>query len=229
MKKKIIVLSVVICLMLLGTGLLQAQTAVTLGAHYWRANFEFSSEGDNEYSVTGNMFGPYLNLRYGRLSLGSSIFMGSFDASGDDYDDIMKRTDMNFSLGLSLTRGLNVFGAIKRIKVEEEYSDIWGNSIDFEVSGTLYGGGLSLFFPIGLSPFFLTGSVAYLTDPGDLDDNDILEEGEGDFYDITAITISIGYHDKSGITAMVGYRADYHSESEAQIAGILATLAFTIR
>jgi len=216
MKKKIIVIGFVICLMLLGTGLLHAQRAVTLGAHYWRANFEFSSEGVEDYSVTGNMFGPYLNLRYGRLSLGSSIFMGSFDNSGDYYDSVMKRTDMNFSAGLSLTRGLNIFGALKRIKLEEEYSDVWGESYDFESTGTLYGGGLSLFFPIGLSPFFLTGSAAYLTDPDDV------------FYDITAITISIGYHNRSGITAMVGYRADYHSESEAQIAGILATLAFTI-
>jgi hypothetical protein len=183
MKKKILVLGVIFCVLILGSGFLQAQVAFTLGAHYWRASWEYDEEYD---AAPGNLFGPYANVRYGKFSFGASAFFGPFDFAEDEseYDFTITRNDYNFNVGYSLGRGFNVFGALKRISLSTEYSDVYGNSFEQDLSGTMFGGGISLFFPIGMSPFFVTGSAAYLTDPHDEDDPE-----EVWFYDITAITV----------------------------------------
>ena len=56
--------------------------------------------------------------------------------------------------------------------------------------------------------------------------------GEGDFdTNITALTVGVGFRSRSGLTLMVGYRADYSGEEEGEerIHGVMATAAFTVR
>ena len=120
MMKKVMMLGVLTFSLIVVTGSLQAQTAVTIGGHYWYAqpDVKGGTFGNVEASP-GNMFGPYLNLRVGKLALGTSMFFGTFNY---DYKDLgfefdLKRTDLNFSVGYSVARRITIFGAVKSLSI----------------------------------------------------------------------------------------------------------------
>ena len=244
-----VIVSIIIILMFTGFCFAQGKPAITIGASYWRAALDYKESEDMNVDVDpGNMYGPYLNLRFGKITIGSSIFLGgfkfnygsnyympvtvngySYDAYGDmylaeikDYAPTVKRTDINFSLGINLTRRISLFGAYKSMKLtrdEETYTgDIytWDYIYDilyyegqgeittesFEIKGSYYGGGLSLLLPFVNSPLFAFGSAAYLA----ADDKDNSA--------ITAVTAGLGFYSKSGLSIMAGYRADLSGEGE---------------
>lgn len=240
MKVKLLFLWVLILLSTSSICILHAQTAVTIGANYWNATMDYGGTGLEEIGLEiepGNMFGPYLNLRLGKAVLGTSMFFGEFNFEfGDlflsDISFSVKRTDMNFSLGYNLSRNVNVFGAYKlmKLKGESTFIDFWGQPQTYSVEDEFAyaGGGLSLMLPFADSPLFAFGSAAYLTYVGE-------EEGEDEevteIADIKAITAGLGFYSRSGLSIMVGYRADFSGEGEGEekIHGIMATLAYTIR
>jgi hypothetical protein len=111
-----------------------------------------------------------------------------------------------------------------------------------ENSGTLYGGGVAGRFPLARTPLFFSWSVSYLT--GQMEwtfrgvdvqngGNDVFQIENQTQYDVnlTAFRLALGYQSPSGLTVMVGYRADLTGEEqgEERIHGIQATLAYLIR
>ena len=225
--------------MICGSGTLHSQTAISFGGHYWYANSEFRGEAFENIEINQtSMYGPYLNLRVGRFTLGSSIFFGTFNWEYKDYqvDIDMKRNDLNFSAGFSILPRITLFGAVKVLSFTGEREDSRLGRFDREIKGTMYGGGISGFMPFQRSRFFLFWSAAYLS--GTLDDSEELPDADRlpqryDFeydYSITALTISLGYSIQPGLALMAGYRADLAGENnEETIQGLIATLAYTVR
>jgi hypothetical protein len=250
MKKRMILLIVIVCSVILGSGVIHSQTALTIGGHYWRAAPDLQTTVEGVEINPGNMYGPYLNLRIGKLTLGSSLFFGTFkfEFENTDFSFDLSRKDMNFSLGYSILPRITIFGAVKILSYtgEKELSfiDEWGwefiASYEQENKGTLYGGGISCVIPFTGSPVFLFGSAAYLI--GTMEWMESYKEdgweviGYDGEYDtsIMAITGGIGFQTRSGLTFMVGYRADLSNveeedAGEEKIHGIMATAAYTIR
>jgi len=123
-----------------------SQSAFTIGGNYWRASpdFEFDMYQDTDMG-DGNMIGPYINYRFGKLIFGGSLFFGNFKLSrevdaedyfdpydyydwyywGDYYNQIdlesvkmeatLKRMDINGTIGYSVIRPVTVFAAFKSI------------------------------------------------------------------------------------------------------------------
>jgi hypothetical protein len=185
MKTRIIVLS----LFLIGSGALFAQTAITLGGNYWRATPDIQTPGWEDVKISdGNMLGPYINLRAGKWVIGGSMFIGNFhmeqEVSYDYYyyyyyyypyyyygyypytygetvkeELTLKRTDVNLSLGYSVTRNITLFGAMKNLKGKFTDFKVNGNTVDSfqgtEYKGTMFGGGISGVIGLGQSHFFL--------------------------------------------------------------------------
>jgi hypothetical protein len=210
-------------------------SVVTFGANYWRAQWNI------EGIEPGNMFGPYVNLRSGRLTLGGSFFTGQFkpDESKDIFgsDMELKRNDLNLSVGYNLGRYFNVFGAYKNTKytlkgtMQQFVYDAWMDEwyldqveVDQEQKCAYLGGGASIVFPFNRSPLFLYGSGAFLA------------AQEKDWTDITTVTLGAGYKASPQITLMVGLRSDMYgkvedsdSDESEKIQGITASLAYTLR
>lgn len=162
----------------------------------------------------------------------------------------VKRTDMNLSLGYSVTRNLSLFAAYKNLKFVEDFDlliqgdwrisgtgsgstdeatspvDIHETDSGQEQNGSFIGGGATLMLPLTGSPFFLFGSANYMT---------ALTE---DWKNLVGYNFGVGYYDKSGVTFMVGYRADIFMDDDedvmdvgdkAKVSGIMGTIAFTIK
>lgn len=110
MKVKLLSSLVLILLLMSSISFLNAQTAVTIGANYWNTKLDYSATDLEKLGIEldiepGNMFGPYMNLRVGKVVLGSSMFFGdfTFNFGGlllSDFTTTVKRTDLNFSLGI---------------------------------------------------------------------------------------------------------------------------------
>lgn len=244
--KRVMLLGVLAFSLIVITGSLQSQTAVTIGGHYWYAQPTYKGENFENVDISpGNMFGPYLNLRVGKFALGTSMFFGTFNW---DYKDFgfefdIKRTDLNFSVGYSVARRITIFGAVKSLSLtgeeDVEYYDwtmdaYYTATIKAETKGTLYGAGISGVVPVGQSSLFLFYSAAYLTGQIEttttVDGTAMGDPIEGDT-NLTAVSVGLGVQAGSGITVMVGYRADLSGEDEGEerIHGIMATMAYTIQ
>jgi len=211
----------------------QLYTGVTVGGHYWYAAPDYKGEAFREIKVgSGNMVGPYLSLRKGRFTLATSIFMGTFTWNYTNYNfnlDI-KRNDLNFLAGYSVSPRFTIFGAMKNLSLK-------GNKdlTKFESKKTVYGGGVSSVLPFLGSSFFLYWSAAYLYGTMKTTES-IFVEGENvyNYNDhsntgITSLTFGLGFRASSGLTIMGGYKADLNGEVEKKIHGIMATATYTIR
>jgi hypothetical protein len=212
----------------------QSNTVVTIGGSYWRGVMKFKTYDEWTYQTTevskaGNLFGPYINLRFNKLSLGGSWFFGSWDFSSGNGSAKIKRSDLNLSLGYSIADYITLFGAYKILKlsteVGSESSDFWNLPY--------IGGGASLTYPIPNSSVFLFGSAAYLTHATDKMTVAGVEEKVDD--NITSYTIGLGYRLESGLSLVAGFRGDVHSTSESsddnnlKINGLIVTLAYSLR
>ena len=242
MKGKVIAIVLCVLGLVAGSVFAQSSTVFSIGASYWRAALEYDqralAEEFGDMSIDpGNLFGPYLNIRMGKLVLGGSMFVGSFNVDYgsllEDYgvtsDMKIKRTDLNFSVGYSLARNLTLFGAYKDMTYKTEgtftYQDSWSGTSqtiteEDEQKGSFVGGGLSLILPFSGSPLFAYGSAAYLAANND------------DWADITTVTLGLGVSLQSNLSAMVGYRVDAmgdNQKDQEKIKGVTATLAYTIR
>ncbi|HDQ45877.1 MAG TPA: hypothetical protein ENN17_10340 [bacterium] len=244
MKARGIVIALCIFCLASGYAFAQSGTVFSVGVSYWRAALEFEFEEEDEFDVDwsikpANLLGPYANVRLGNLVLGGSMFTGTFVVDFGDLFDIwdtkydlkIKRTDLNFSAGYSLSRNLTLFGAYKDMtyKFEESltYEDYWTGyetteKDEWEEKGSFVGGGLSLVFPFPGSSLFAYGSAAYLS------------AQKEDWSNITTLTVGLGMALQPNLSAMVGYRVDSSSNDDEEgitekIKGITATLAYTFR
>jgi predicted porin len=224
----------------------QSGTVVTIGGNYWRASMQAGGEDESADPKAGNLFGPYVNLRMDRLSIGGSWFFGNWDFSDNDYTLKLKRSDLNLSLGYSLNKNLTLFGAYKILKLttEMEYADMGIENQDNTWWNMPYfGGGLSLTYPFPNSPLFLFGSAAYLVNAKDkmeVTEIDPFTEEEYTYNQevkdkIKSFTIGLGYRMESGLSIIGGYRADAHDSGESgsddnlKVNGLILTLAYTLR
>ncbi|MBN2200686.1 hypothetical protein JW777_01900 [bacterium] len=236
MKGRVVFTAVLLALAV--SGIAAGQGSVfTFGANYWKAQWNI------EGIEPGHMFGPYVNLRSGRMTLGGSFFTGTFkpdeseDIFGDDID--LKRNDLNLSVGYNLGRFFNVFGAYKRTNwnikgtvediVYDDWTDTWyvdDIEIDEEEEGSYLGGGASIVFPFTNSPLFLYGSGAFLA------------AQKKDWTDITTVTVGAGYRLSPQLTLMAGFRSDLYGDPEdsdddsgekEKIQGLTVSLAYTLR
>jgi hypothetical protein len=226
MRHSKVIAFILLVVIALGAGIIQAKTAFTIGGSYWLGTIEDDFFGDN-ISKSSNMLGPYLKIRMNRLTIGGSMFLGTYDLA-DEFDiaDLvlkLKRSDLNFSVGYSLSRMVSIFGAYKSLTWTMEAGQK-GFTDEEDEDCTFTGGGISLMLPLTGSPFFLFGSGAYLM-PSDEDWENIFSWNAG-----------IGFFDKSGFSIMVGYRSESFLADEEELAdaaleitGIMATVAYTIR
>lgn len=245
MKTRICMTILLFISMLAGFASGQTRTAITIGGSYWRGSIDYEGYFE-KYSIASNMIGPYLNIRINKVSIGGSMFLGTFDFSSEtikeyadyygvfeedlDITDKLKRNDINLSLGYSLSRNISLFGAYKSLKMTSEWEVNYLGFVEepketSDLTGSFIGGGLSAMFPLGrTSPLFIFGSVAYMPSSG------------GDIEDVNLVAASfgLGFYDRSGFSIMAGYRTDEFqskedSEDALKIKGIMATVAYTIR
>ena len=214
------------------------QTAITLGGNFWNASRDMSGDYyEGLESESSSMFGPYLNLRMGNIIIGGSMFLGTFTESSEDndvYEVDMKRKDINLSIGLSLSRNVNVFFAMKKLTgegttdVEIPYYhfyygwyyiyywvDMLEGEVEYKEDGTLYGGGLSGVIPFSQSSFFIYWSGAYLsgtrtfTTTYSIQGVDDPEPTEFDpKTTLFAYSVGVGYQISPTLSLLVGYRSD---------------------
>jgi hypothetical protein len=232
---------VLLFLMVASAGYSQTNAVVTIGGSYWRGAFEYETMGDlgesKKETKAGNLIGPYINIRFDKLLLGSSMYFGTYDLSEEGYTDKVKRTDLNFSVGFSITPTLSLFGAYKILNATREWKvpdgdirwDDWYQQwvVVGDLEGKMetkinyIGGGLSLVYPFTNSPLFAFGSGAYL------------KANKEEYNNLFAWTAGLGYHVPSGLSLMVGWRADQFLKKDefegTTFGGIMATLAYTLR
>ena len=235
-----------LAVMLAGSAAGQTRAVVTIGGSVWNAKSQF--EGDAYQGMKADAatwVGPYLNIRLGKVLLGTSMYFGKIPIKStsdeSDFSIDLNRSDLNFSLGYSLHPNLNAFFAVKNatIKGDREFPytvllgyDDFGDpyfgtyqaKIDMENKGTLLGGGLSSTYRFPQSPFFLFGSFALLK--GTL--NSVVEttiEGQsvGEPYNkdnsitLKAFNAGLGVQTASGISILVGFRGETSTgEGEGQ-------------
>lgn len=234
-------MSIVFCLCALTVFPLiaQNQTILTIGGNDWYAQRKLSgdyySNGEIE-SKSGNMIGPYLNLRIGNVILGGSAFWGTFSESNknhlehsiDYYNIPAKRTDLNGSLGYSIVNqprfSFTLFGAVKTMNMKRDYTATytdaqnveWDTDGKYDETGTLLGGGASCVIRFPESPVFIFGSASYLqgnrhfksTTSYDDEVLDWLSFDEKGTATLSALSGGIGFQTNSNISILVGYRAD---------------------
>lgn len=236
MNVRAMVVGVIVFCLAAGIGFAQSRTTITVGANYWYAAPDYKGWSFKGIDVgPGNMFGPYISLRAGRVTLGSSLFFGSFQWKSGLYEGVhrrldleVKRNDLNFSVGYIVFRNLNVFGALKSVSLKGEKTFAFLEDYALEYKGTLYGGGFSSAVRFHRSPLFIFWSAAYLQ--GTMKKTERGNERSIDTQ-ITSLTIGLGFQIPSGLALLVGYRADLGSRdaAETKVQGPLATLAYTIR
>ena len=211
----------------------QSYTEVTVGGHYWYAAPDYKGEAFKRIKVgSGNMVGPYLSLRKGRFTLSTSILMGTFkwDYTVYNFNLNIKRNDLNFMAGYSLSPRFTIFGAIKNLSLK-------GNRDlnKFESKKRLYGGGVSSILPFLHSSFFLYGSAAYLygtektTEFISVEKENVYTYNEHSNTGIAALTFGLGFRASSGLTITGGYKVDLSNKIEKRIQGIMATATYAIR
>jgi hypothetical protein len=240
-KRMLIVFTIISVLMV--TGLANGQVRLSVGGHYWNAKPSFEDES-LEFIETnaGNLFGPHANIRFGKLSLGTSMFFGTFSFGVSDELNIdltdwkVKRQDLNYSIGYSLFPRSTIFLAIKTISYEGNLSSTDGYTYDWETEGNFIGGGLQGVLPMGSGSVFLYWSIAYLSGTAKETSTDSFSLSPASReYDsnMLAGTVGIGMAASSGLSVMIGYRADVYGvgndQGEERIQGIMITAAYAVR
>jgi len=249
MKRNAIVAGILVCLIVAGSVFAQG-TIVTIGGSYWRGMVKGQTTISDE-SKAGNLFGPYINLRFDKVTLGGSWFFGKWDFGTANNTYELKRSDLNLSLGYSLSNNFTLFGAYKILKLTAKFDeeDYWTGATTTEEQEVwnvpYFGGGASLTFPFQNSPLFLFGSAAYLVHAKDEMTIKYLSQDYKTKVDdnITSFTVGLGARLDSGVSILAGYRADVHKAKNnddegaaslggsegLKINGLFATIAFTFR
>jgi hypothetical protein len=242
------------------SALAQTKPVITIGGSVWNAKWD--AEGKDYEGMkadAGIWVGPYLNIRIGKVLLGSSMYFGKIPIKGTtnmeyEYSIDCSRNDLNFSLGYSLIDNLNAFFAVKNASIKGEntfppaslaYYDEFGNlnynlieiKREIENKGTLFGGGLSGTYRFPQSSIFLFGSFALLK--GTMNFSTVLTSTGGSLdqavdesVTLKSYNAGIGFQTGSGISILVGFRGENSSGEgggEEKVNGIMATLAYTLR
>ncbi|MBN2355846.1 hypothetical protein JXO59_07020 [candidate division KSB1 bacterium] len=233
MNKKLLL---IICILMLSFLAAQAQMRMTVGLSGFMANYSFTDEDDDDMITTdaGLLFGPYLSIASDKLSLGASMYFGSFPITelfGEDIEDwdidaSVSRKDFNLSLGYALIQnaGLVVspFVGLKHFTWDFSFGE-GGYEFSWNRSGTMVGGGLQgVIKPSPTSGLYLYASGALLA--GSITDEYTVDEpgwSESDEASSTtalfALNAGLGYRvPNSGLGINVGFRGDIFGSTEGE-------------
>ena len=247
MARRMVIAGGLILLLLAGMTFAQ-NTTFTVGGSWWNSKYDLVSTEDTNDKMemgTGAMIGPYLSINNGKVNLGASLLMGTFDVSEGFWDGAeLKRNDLNFTLGYriisSSALNMNLFLGGKYLKFNvtgeasyvDEYYYEYTYDVDITQSGTMFGGGLSLMVPFGSSNLYGYGSLAYLTGTMTVEDNTTGESAENDeATNLVAMNAGLGYRFPGGFGVNAGYRADVFGSDAAdyvdRLAGLILTASYT--
>ena len=213
----------------------QNNTAVTVGGSLWNSQINWvDDEGDKLGDLNvGSMYGPYLSVSRGKLSLGASFVTGSYNpiksksySVGSSEADT-RRSDLNASLGYQVHQNVNLFFGVKYtnwkldwLRLFETGSQFGSN---FQESGMMYGAGISLLHPFGSSGFLLFGSMAGMAGKLSLVHLGMWAAPGAREYKINcylaALNLGVGYQFASGLGINLGYRADLFAEESKEKSG----------
>jgi len=223
------------------------QNVITLQANFWQAGPSLKGEGFEGITVDASpTVGPFLEVRLGRLMLGSSIYFGRHDWHFNETSETMsmRRNDFHFRLGYGFSPQVYAFAAVKWLRfygtapeltLYDEFDTPFTGEYQLDYGGTLAGGGLTAMMNFPDSPIFLHWMAMYLggtvnmkttvTEPGfaSVETNDKIQDG------ITEIEIALGYRLESGLRFMAGYRAAFSGQvrGEESVQGIFASVGFS--
>ena len=227
--------AIVLCLLLIVSGALYSQTAITLGGNYWRATPDIQTPGWEDVKVSdGNMLGPYVNLRTGKWIIGGSLFVGNFHMQQEvqnyyyypyyyyyyyyyyypyyyttgelvKQELTLKRTDVNLSFGYSITRNITVFGAMKNLK--GKFTDFKVNGQSVELNDMEYKGTL---FGGGVSGVLGLGRSSFFLfgSLAYLTGKITWPDDDKIEQNLASLTLGAGYRLSRELNLLVGYRSD---------------------
>ena len=193
---------------------LHGQTVITVGGNYWYAMMDYVYLSYD--SKAGRMFGPYIDLQFGKIVCGTSMFWGNFKFvdNQNSLDDLeLKRTELDFFLGYAFTPMARLFAAYK-----SKTNKIDGISLDETLNYA--GAGLSLDMPIFRESVYLHVNASYLSYLGNKDD----------VPSITTFDVGLVYVLQSGLKINGGYKGELYGdrEGENRVHGFIVTVAFPI-
>ena len=101
MKVKMAIVGTIVLLAVAGSLFAQSGTVITIGGSYWRGASEFETGmlDTKKETKASNLIGPYINIRFDKITLGGSWFFGTWDLSQESFKYKVKRSDLNLSLG----------------------------------------------------------------------------------------------------------------------------------
>lgn len=220
---------------------------INIGVQYWKANQNYYHErlGANIANLPGNLLGPTLSLHAGGLTLGTSMFFGSFDWSMtlDDHlvEMSIQRNCIDFFFGLNYEEYFDFFIMVKNLSFEGEKSYTELENRDYrtkvEDKGTLFGGGFSGIYVLPRSHLFIFTHATFSYGPMRtaltqyLKDVPIDESSDKWEYDSNNISVilGLGYQLNNGFSIRFSYRRDTSNKAvgELRFRGWLLTLGYT--
>ncbi len=247
MKKMLINGLVLLFILINKSGYCQFIKRFNIGVQYWRASQNYYHEqlGVNIADHPGNQLGPTLSLQAGSLTVGTSMFFGSFDWSISMNDDLVEmniqRNCIDFFLGLNYVDYFDFFVMVKNLSFEGEKSHADLDNRDYrtkvEDKGTLFGGGFSGIYIFPQSPLFTFISATYSRGSMRtaftqyLKDVQIDESSNKWKYDSNNISVmlGVGYQLSNGFSIRFSYRRDTSNKTagELRFRGLLLTLSYT--
>lgn len=244
--KKLFKFVIIIFLLVQGTGHSQFIKRVNIGAQYWRASQNYYHEGFgvNIADQPGNLFGPDLLLRIGGLTIGSSMFFGSFNWSIVENDVPVEmnvqRNYIDFSLGFVYMENFNFFAIMKNLSFEGEksHSDLENRDyrIKAEDKGTHFGVGFSSVYSFPQSSILVLTYASYTSGRmktaltqyiKDIPDDEL---GGAWHYKsaIASVMLGLGYQFDNGLSILLSYRKDTSNRQvgELRLQGPILTLSY---
>ncbi|MBN2029378.1 hypothetical protein JW824_03970 [bacterium] len=221
---------------------------VNIGVQYWKASQNYYHErlGVNVADCPGKLLGPTLSLQAGGLTMGTSMFFGSFNWPIIVNDNLvemnLQRNYIDFFLGLNYEEYFDFFIMVKNLSLEGEksYTDLENRDYRTKVEdkGTLFGGGFSGIYVFPQLPVFMLTSATYsfgsmrtaLTQY--LKDVPVDEFSDNWQYDSNSVSVMLGmgYQFNNGFSIRFSYRRDTshrNTAGELRFRGWLLTLSYT--
>ena len=134
----------------------------SLGAQYWRPDWKYEKEGgfSDEFSESGNVYGPTAFVGFRKFGFGINYFDGSFDENVSGKSESRDRKDLDVFVSYNFWTYLSAFVAYKSLDFEKTAVEGSELTLKTKVDGLALG--LSSTFPFGTSNYFGYASAFYM-------------------------------------------------------------------